>query len=674
MIALAGGLLFIGHPARAGILSWNNAAGGSAATAGNWSPVQLPTAADDLNFNLAATYSVTWNGTVASSLSQKFRFGTVTGTMSSPHTIGAGGLIVGDLNGDSAVMTLTTGTLNCNGPVTLGNAAGSNGTLNVNDDDADLIIGNGADLTAGNSGDAAMNITGGGRVVVADQFIAGGNSTSSPTILVSGFQVAPIATSTLDVLGVSQSRIGQGGDVAMTISDGAFARFAGDVVVANGSASNSSITIEDPGLLSARLLVDGDLLLGRNTSATAAGVATVNVNADGLVDVGDLLSVGGDVTGGTGVLNVNTDGEVQTVNMQVGIGGQVNMNGGTLTSDNAIANDSGGVITGTGVINADIANSGTITPTGTGLTINGVLSHTSASGINGTKIHFGPDGGYTGAGTCVAEISGDPASTITATGTLTIGKSTSTAGFFFLGGLDVGGNIVTLLDSNQAVLGGETTINSGRIECSTGIGVQNGGALRGDGLLVGSLTCSGILDPQVPGNSGGLITVQGNVIMNPTSQLHMKINGLPASNNSDRVVASGTASLNGTLHVDFAPGVQQHLQVGHQYIVLNAVQGRTGEFTSVTPSVLCNGLTLVLVESSTAQILLVRPPDCDINDDGQIDVNDLLLVITHWGPCDGEGQPECAFDVDYLSLDGEVATINVNDLLLIVSHWGATCP
>ncbi|MBK8270564.1 MAG: hypothetical protein IPK83_20600, partial [Planctomycetes bacterium] len=50
------------------------------------------------------------------------------------------GITIGDLNLDNATVNLTTGTLNSSASVVVGNASGSFGTLNVNDDDAELIV------------------------------------------------------------------------------------------------------------------------------------------------------------------------------------------------------------------------------------------------------------------------------------------------------------------------------------------------------------------------------------------------------------------------------------------------------------------------------------------------------------------------------------------------------
>lgn len=52
----------------------------------------------------------------------------------------------------------------------------------------------------------------------------------------------------------------------------------------------------------------------------------------------------------------------------------------------------------------------------------------------------------------------------------------------------------------------------------------------------------------------------------------------------------------------------------------------------------------------------------DGNNDGAVDVDDLMLVINHWGPC----PPAPAFCPWELSGDGAV---NVDDLFTVVNHW-----
>ena len=61
-------------------------------------------------------------------------------------------------------------------------------------------------------------------------------------------------------------------------------------------------------------------------------------------------------------------------------------------------------------------------------------------------------------------------------------------------------------------------------------------------------------------------------------------------------------------------------------------------------------------------------PSPDLNDDGVVDVFDLLLLLEQWGSCpsstDGESDPVCPAD---LNQDGAV---DVFDLLLLLESWG----
>jgi hypothetical protein len=57
--------------------------------------------------------------------------------------------------------------------------------------------------------------------------------------------------------------------------------------------------------------------------------------------------------------------------------------------------------------------------------------------------------------------------------------------------------------------------------------------------------------------------------------------------------------------------------------------------------------------------------DCaPVNGDGDVDVNDLLMVITNWGTNGSTGG-------DIAPLCGGDNIVNVNDLLAVISHWGS---
>jgi T5SS/PEP-CTERM-associated repeat protein len=373
MLLISAGLALGASGAHAQTLTWNNAAGGSAATAANWNPSQIPTAANDLLFGLTGSYGVTWNAAVASSRSHTYRRGTVTNTFSAAHSTSTG-ITIGDVSGDNATVSLVTGAWTSVASVDIGNASGSTGRLNVTDDDADfLITGATSDLGVGVNGAGTLSITGGGLVQVADSLIAGNNATSVSSVTVDGTTpLLPLVRSTLRILGeTTSSRIGQGGDATMSVTDGALAQFAGDVIVANGSASTSSVGVSGTGgILQAHATLDvaGDLLLGANQSAAAAGTGSCAVADEGIVQVGGTLQVGGDPQGGTGALTINAGGTVDTVNLLIGANGTLSHNTGTLRINGGTFTGHADplVVTGTGEPTLQLSSKlvKTITPAG----------------------------------------------------------------------------------------------------------------------------------------------------------------------------------------------------------------------------------------------------------------------------------------------------------------------
>lgn len=602
------------RPVSGATLTWNGTTGNASQTA-KWSPSQLPGVSDDLFYPGATTFTITFDGTVPTVNSQTFR-NTANATLSLtvPHSVTTT-LDVGTISGDSPSMHLGTGALTVGGTVTLGDVSGSSGTVTIDGDDATLTIsGAASDFIAGRAGVGDVTVSGGGVITVGDDFIVGSLSTGSGDVTVTGgsgslpfLNISTIETTSAvggDII------VGNNGSGDLHLLGGGLAHSAHDVRIATTNGASGTVDLSGSfSFLSSRLASDRNIDVARNDSILSAGTAVITINSPGIVSAVNAVRIG-DADGGTGTVTLAS---------------------GTLGAANVDIQTNGN-LTGTGTVNADISNLGDITPSGaSGLTINGILSNTTSNRITGTKIHFGAGGGYTGSGTCQVDITGDATSTITATGTLSIGDNT-TSGFSYLGTLNIGGNIVTLLDSNGAVLGGLTSFNSGRLECSAGIGIQNGATLQGDGLVVSTVTDSGVLDPHTAGSLGGLITIQGNLLMNPTGIVDMEIGGAPAGSNNDRINVSGTATFDGTMRVKLKNGYIPH--VGEQFIAVNATAGRTGTFAAIVPPspTPCNNVTFVLVYSSTAAIVLVRPPlGCtalgDLNSNGGCDGQDIQLFV-----------------------------------------------
>lgn len=497
-------------------LSWANAGGGSASIAANWNPAQVPTAADDLTFNLAGNYGVTFNASTTASRTQTFRQGTVTLTMSSPHTTSTG-ITIGSLGGDNATATFTTGTWNSGGPITIGNATGATGTLNVNDDDADLLMtGTTSDMIVGSNGPGTLNVTGGGLVQVADQLVAGSNASSTSNVTISGAtNILPVVRSTLIVNGtgttaVTSSKLGQGGDATVNISNGALADFAGDVVVANGSASTSTVTIGGTGGLvpqNATLDVAGSLLLGRNHSAgVLAGIATLNVNAGGRLIVGDTLFVAGDPDGGTATLNTAVDSAITTRSLEIGAGSTLGLSGGAINID-------GGTL-----VNA----------TGAALDINGGPGDPTVTLINGATATLNPVAGVAlrvggGSGANFADFDVRSGSDLIVGGQVQLGVGSDDNGGMIINGA---GSTMTLGAGSELIVGNG---GFGRFEAELGgavvgsrMSVARNAGSTGLALIENAGTTAQFTDVYVGGGSAaaggsGTLSVNNNAVLTVTN-------------------------------------------------------------------------------------------------------------------------------------------------------------
>ncbi len=311
-------------------LSWSNAAGGSAATAANWSPAQIPGPADTLSFNLANTYTVTLPVGVAAVTSHTYKRGAVTLSITSPHTTSSF-VRVADVAGDSAQVTLSAGTLRAGTGVTVGNAAGSTGTLTVDNEVGRLeTTAAGSDIVVGSAGTGTLNITDGALVQPVDDVIVAAiaNSTGHLTVSGAGAFPLPVPSSTLNLPAAGQDlTIGQSGDGFLDVAQGAIVS-ADEMFVALNAGSNGVVTVGGTGGLlntPAQINIATSLHLGDNPNVGANGGSasfTVNVGAE--------VTVGGTTRIGDPTNNIGS--------------GTLTINGGTFTTSALIATDSGGFL------------------------------------------------------------------------------------------------------------------------------------------------------------------------------------------------------------------------------------------------------------------------------------------------------------------------------------------
>jgi hypothetical protein len=154
----------------------------------------------------------------------------------------------------------------------------------------------------------------------------------------------------------------------------------------------------------------------------------------------------------------------------------------------------------------------------------------------GTPVGLHTSESIVGDGTIDAVFAGGVGSVIQATGDLTLGDASEADGFLTAGRLDVGANVVTLLDSNQAELGSLTTIGGtqeGTIRSNYGFIMNFGDNLEGFGTI-----------ETLQGDSGGPLINNGSITGNSLEQpitINARVKGVGSF---DNVVMNG----------DFTPG------------------------------------------------------------------------------------------------------------------------
>lgn len=561
LLAVCGTLL--SSQALAQTLNWANTLGGAASISGNWSPAAVPNSANALVWNLNNTYITTFNSFTTSSFSHTFKRGTVSLNMSSPHSTGISN--IGDVSGDVATVRAVGGTLTV-GSLTLGVFSGSSGTLDITGGTTNITTGGSGTQEAniGYSGNATLNILNGGQLTVVGQFLAGGNSSSITTVNVSGKQAGGRASTLLATDTNLDSRIGAGGDVTMIVDGEATAEFHGNLIVAAGSASTSSLTVRNSTNVYSLVEITGDLSIGRNTTGAAAGNGSVTVENGGLLHVNGLVNLGNDPQGGTGVFRVSGgNASASVAGLALGANGTLQLERGLLRIRSAPFTVPAGYIlniapTGSATV-ASLRLEDGATHTATNTTIIGstALNSATISVSNGSS--FVQNGGVILIGS-VANAAG----TLAVTDAQLTSSSLVRVGVAGTGQMSVSGtSTVSVRDLDVAASAGSTgTLNvvGGTLNVSEDLvigGSSNGSGgfnLGGDGQLVisnggvvntpagryASITGQGLLSI-----SNGTLNANGSVFCSGDLTL------ADGTINAPSVECYGTVSLRGTINARF---------------------------------------------------------------------------------------------------------------------------
>ncbi|WP_131857990.1 autotransporter domain-containing protein [Bosea sp. BK604] len=481
----------------------------------------------------------------------------------------------GAVNAAAGMEIGVAGTLNLG----IGGLAGSLVTPTLSNDGrivADFT--DSATLAADISGSGTLTKQGSGTLV-----LTGNNSYTGTTFLNGG----SLSISSNANLGDISSTLAMNGGILRVTGTGlaslgtrafSFGGSGGGFDIAEAA---NSFTVAQPlsGAGSLEKLGAGTLLLtGANsyTGATHVAGGTLQAGAAGAFSAGSAFTV----DAGARLVLAGLD---QSVGSLAGAGsvdlGTARLN----TGGNGASTLFSGVISGTGSLVKEGA--GTLTLTGPnaytgGTTISGgtlIGNTTSLQGaiLNNAALVFD----QATAGTFAGAISGTGALTKQGAGALNLtGTSTMSGPTMVTGGL---------LSVNGSLANSVVTLN--------------GGTLGGNGTVGGINVLNGMV---APGNSIGTVNVAGNVSFAAGTTYQVELDGTGAS---DRIVATGTATLSGG-QVQVLAATGSYAQ-STSYSILTAQGGISGQFASATSDLAF--LTPSLSYGPTAVVLTMMRNDTD---------------------------------------------------------------
>jgi T5SS/PEP-CTERM-associated repeat protein len=525
------------------------------------------------------------------------------------------GLNVGATGHVNGGLTLQNGASATDFGVSIGRDAGTTGIVNVTGVGTTW---NTVDIFVGDSGQGTLSITGGATVNSGDAEIGFANNTIVSTATVSG------AGTTWNVF---------------------------DMNIGNGfSGRANTLTVSNKGLVN----IQTSLVISPNCKLILNGGT---VHFDSLTNNGTFEYDAGTI----GLTNNRTIGTDPIINQFFGVAPTMGAEKGLIVDGTATISTAltlnGGKLTATNIVaNGPLQFSG------------GVLELTGGTITGISNLGIPTNGEFRARGTQAFRVNGAAGSTITATGTLSMGDSTLVNGFSTQGTLAVGANSVTVLDANDAVfdssslvtLGSGATLGS--LTSTNGLTVDFGGNITGFGTvttpnnsakplinnghisgtsagspitLPGYVKGVGTFDQVVftgtysPGFSPASVTA-GSITFGSTSTLTMELGGTTAGSQYDQILATGALGFGGTLQVSL---INSFTPAAGQSFNLFDWGTKSGTFNALSLPSLGSSLAWDTSQLYTTGVLSVASTGTpgDYNNNGIVDAGDYVLYRKYAG-------------------------------------------
>jgi T5SS/PEP-CTERM-associated repeat protein len=492
------------------------------------------------------------------------------------------------------------------GTANIGAQAGAAGTVSLANSGTLWEVQSGA-LVVGQNGTGVFGVSLGAHLLFdsGTVFSIGLNAGSHGTLTASGSGSLIDASDAIVAIGESAGSIG-----SVSLTDGA--QFLTAQVFAVGDFGNGSLTISSASESTisggATKVLIGNVagssgsvsVQGADSSLSVAGPMTVGVSGNGFLGAGtggvialdnadqvtgEPILIVGEKKGATGSVFLDGNGTKLTLAGPLLVGGagagSFTMSSGTQvifppgqTIDFALGSSPGG--SGTAIVN------GSSFVDGVTLVLGGLGAASFTATNNASVQIFGfsaPFGGSGGQATITVD-----------------GSSWTNTGNIYLGGLSASEPPSTLLVENDATMrvsqrmtifqsgtvtidtGGMMAVGSGDFGPAGSVRVSTGGILSGYGRVQGQVivAAGGKI---YPGDSPGILTVEGAYQQEAGSTYSVEIGGTTAGLGFDQISVTGAASLGGTLQVRLVNGFTP--SVGQTFRIVNAAS-LSGAFGAIS--------------------------------------------------------------------------------------------
>ena len=541
--------------------------------------------------------------------------GNATVTVSNASFDATSGLNVGATGHVNGSLTLQNGASASDFGVSIGRDTGTTGIVNVTGVGTTW---NTIDIFVGDSGQGTLSVTGGATVNSGHAEIGFANN-------------AIVSKATVSGAGTTWNMF--------------------DMNIGNGfSGRANTFTVSDKGFVN----IQTSLVISPNCKFILNGGT---VHFDSLTNSGTFEYDAGTI----GLTNSRTIGTDPIINQFFGVAPTLGADRGLIVDGTATISTAltlnGGKLTATNIVaNGPLQFSG------------GVLELTGGTITGISNLGIPTNGEFRARGTQAFRVNGAAGSTITATGTLSIGDSTMVNGFSTQGTLAVGANSVSVLDANDAVFDSSSLVTigsgatAGSLTSANGLTLDFGGNVTGFGTVTTPNTLAKPLinNGHITGNSGTqLITLPGyvkgvgtfdnvnftgtfspglsptllsagNIAFAPTSTLLMELGGTTRGSAYDAIVASGSLGAAGILQLALINGFNP--SAGDSFDILDW-GSLNGNFNSLVLPSLAAGLTWDTSALYTSGVLSVAAAGVpgDYNGNGIVDAADYTVWRDHLG-------------------------------------------